>query len=153
MYVVHLYISTFYLYIIAGFILESWIFWSIKCQKRWKLLSLRSNHMWFTLWSPLLSPLSPRLCCCHVVEQHHTPHFAEEWGGGGSRKMRLQAGLDSLWPVIHTSVYGKEERDDDMCLCLLFSPLTNNSMAAHGSSTAPDNQPSSQAGRQSAIVL
>lgn len=54
---------------------------------------------------------------------------------------------------IRLAVTGDEERDDDVRLCLLFSPLTNNSMAAHGSPTAPDSRPSSRAGRQSAIVL
>lgn len=54
---------------------------------------------------------------------------------------------------IRLAVTGDEERDDDVCLCVPFSPLTNNSMAAHGRRTAPVSHPSSQAGRQSAIVL
>lgn len=54
---------------------------------------------------------------------------------------------------IRLAVMGDEERDDDVCLCPPFSPLTNNSTAAHGSPAAPDSCPSSRAGRQSAIVL
>lgn len=46
---------------------------------------------------------------------------------------------------IRIAVTGDEAQDDDVCRCLFFSPLTNNSMAAHDSLVAPDSRPSSRA--------
>lgn len=68
---------------------------------------------------------SLRPSCCHV--------------SGGQRHTLQRVSRIPSAGGIRPAVLGDEGRDDDDDVCLLFSPSTNNSMAADGS--RPGRQP------------
>ena len=97
----------------------------------------RPNRIKLPLFTspPVISASTSMLLSCSGTTSHAT------LCRGGSWEIRLQAGLDSPLRAMRSEMM--------MCVSVSFSlPLTNNSMAAHGSpasSWQPSKQPSRQA--------
>lgn len=123
---------------------------NVKNEKTNMKLQIKAHFKLIPLQSPFLSPQHPVLLSCRGTTSR--AHFAE--GDHGRRVCRRDY---TLCDQSFTPVFTAMRSEMMMCVSVSFSlppPWQITAWQLMAASTAPpDSQPSSQAGRQSAIVL